>query len=112
MITKSIFAVMDNMVHSFGDPFHVVHEQDAVRAFTTAALDKQTYIGKFPREFELRRIGMFNVETGEITSHAPEFIISGIQVIRDSNNDFARQMGTVDDFLVGAAAEQSKVDKF
>lgn len=83
-----VHAVYDKKMGIHLSPFFVKHVVEAIRSMSTIARDKNTSIGRFPEDYELRHVGNFNEETGEIF---PTLTITGgaIQIttlIQDAQN--------------------------
>lgn len=65
MITK-VFSIFDAKAAVYGPPFFAPREAIAIRSFTDLANDRSTTISRHPEDFDLRLIGEFNDETGEL----------------------------------------------
>lgn len=67
-----VFAVYDSKARVYGQPFFVVNEGLAVRAFQSSCNDPTTELNKYPEDFSLFRLGTFNDENGELRSELPK----------------------------------------
>ena len=73
---KGLFAVYDTTANLYENPFVAVNKAVAVRSFGQACQDVKTPMNQFPKEFRLALIGIYDDETGVITSNVPETIAS------------------------------------
>lgn len=62
------FAVFDVKAEMYSTPIFVKAKIDALRSFTEAANDKSTAIGKYPGDFKLVQLGLFDDASGEFVS--------------------------------------------
>lgn len=65
MVTK-MFAVFDSKAKCYGVPFFFAATGLAVRAFTELTNDEKSTICKYPADFSLHEIGVFDDATGEV----------------------------------------------
>lgn len=67
-----IYAVKDNAVDAFSQPFYSPTNGSALRAFADHVNEKGTPANKHARDFSLYCIGTFDEHTGSITGTTPE----------------------------------------
>lgn len=80
-----IVSVYDSKANGFHAPFHVRVEALAVRWFQTQLLDRATDFGKFPEDFTLMSLGIFDDATGEhLPWEAPKSIVTGIVALSNA----------------------------
>lgn len=58
------FAVYDVKAEMFSTPIFVKAKIDAIRSFTDAANDKANAVGKYPGDFKLVQLGLFDDASG------------------------------------------------
>lgn len=66
-----IYAIYDYKVESYSNFFIVSHDTHAERMFADVARDKETIIGRNPKDFALVRIGKIDTNTGKVTPEEP-----------------------------------------
>jgi len=62
-----VYSVFDKKVGAYAQPFFVSHEQVALRAFAAAVQDKELTIGKFPEDYALYCLGVFDDASGSLS---------------------------------------------
>lgn len=62
-----VYAVFDKKVGAYAQPFFVTHEQVALRSFAAACQDKDLTIGKFPEDYALYQVGVFDDASASLT---------------------------------------------
>lgn len=70
MILKA-FAFLDLKAGMFGTPFFMAHAGQAIRAATDLGSDSSTTVGRHPADFQLCEIGLFDDQTGQLSSVTP-----------------------------------------
>lgn len=69
MRQRILVAVRDVKVGEFG-PLMVLHNQaEAKRVYLHAMSDSKSQLGKFPTDYTLHELGLFDPENGRITPH-------------------------------------------
>lgn len=66
-----IYAIYDYKIDEFNNVFTVQHDAQAERMFVDAAADKETMIGRHPRDFALVRLGTVETESGKLYAEEP-----------------------------------------
>lgn len=63
-----IYSVMDRKLREFGQLMLARTEEAMLRELVTGVRSNpESYIGKYPEDFDLYHLGWFNPETGELT---------------------------------------------
>jgi len=83
MITHA-FAVFDKDTGTFATPFFQPHMALAIRAFKQIANDEGTTINRNPESFDLRYLGTFNDQTGELINDGPSIVATATGVVEPS----------------------------
>ena len=76
-----LFSIYDRKTKCFMSPFVARTEIDAVRQITQSLKDPQmaeTPVGQHPADFDLRRIGDFDDETGQIVPLIPSHLVASL----------------------------------
>lgn len=76
-----LFSIFDRKTKCFMAPFVARTETDAVRQITQSLRDPQmreTPVGQHPEDFDLRRVGAFDDETGQIEPLTPAYLVANI----------------------------------
>lgn len=74
---RPVISVYDRKTGLFSAPFTVRHIGDAIREWDLVRKDTNTKIGKNPEDFDLRQIGHFDEQTGELVSMKPATQLAG-----------------------------------
>jgi hypothetical protein len=78
----SLYSVRDNKVSAYGKPFPEANNIQATRGLQIAVNTKEIQLSIFPEDFDLYKVGVFDDQTGEITTQKPEFIISAVSLVK------------------------------
>lgn len=77
MVLK-VFSIFDEKGVVFGQPFYMLHNGEALRAFADLVADPQTTVNKHPDDYKLYLLGEFDNFSGKFESlRTPEFIAHG-----------------------------------
>lgn len=82
-MTYGIYSVRDNKV-GFGAPFVDMSNQTAIRGFAFAVNQKSEVMSFAPEDYDLYRVGSFDTEKGEVEHCMPEFLVSGVSMMKDA----------------------------
>lgn len=92
---QKIMSVKDTKAGRYGALICVVREQEALRALqNTVNGPDNNDIAKYPSDFELYELGVFNEETGKIVYTEPRFIINCGALVKNTELDALRQRVT------------------
>lgn len=75
----NIYAIRDNQVAAFSQPFYSQTNGSALRAFSDHVNENGTPANKHPQDFDLYQLGTYDDQTGAITSMTPVRIGSAIE---------------------------------
>lgn len=64
-----VYSVFDSKAEAFLQPFFMQAKGQAIRGFTELANDKNHQFGKFPEDYTLFELGIFDDQKGLIVSH-------------------------------------------
>lgn len=80
---QSVFSIFDAKAAAFMQPFFSVNEATARRAVAQALLAPDSMLGKFPEDYTLMRVGMFDDEKGQL--HAVELptVVCPVAALRE-----------------------------
>lgn len=86
-----MYATYDRKAAVYLAPFFVQHEPEALRAFTEAVVSSDTPLSQYPADFDLFRIGNFELETGhlDVEPH-PVPVINGLVALTASQAERRR----------------------
>lgn len=73
-----IYAVKDNAIETYGNPFFVKAQGAAIRSFMDECKNTESAFNKHPADYDLYHLGEYNEETGLITSNEPERVARAI----------------------------------
>lgn len=66
------FSLLDTQAGAYHQPFFMVHVAQAMRAVVDLAQDPNTTVGRYPADFALCLVGVFDDATGRFTPQQPE----------------------------------------
>lgn len=78
---KFVFAVRDNAVEAFGQPFFCRARGEAVRSFIDETKNKESNFHKHPADYDLYYIGLYNEETGTLEAQPHERVARALDFI-------------------------------
>lgn len=64
------YCLYDIKVSTYGLPFFLHHDHDAFRMLYEAGMDQRTNVHKFPYDYVLYKVGMYDQATGSFENHA------------------------------------------
>lgn len=70
-----MFSMHDAKAGIYSQPFYAPNRAVAQRHFQAAMDDPQSMVSKFPADFRLYEVGVFNDVTGVVLSHDPAVLI-------------------------------------
>ena len=77
-----IFSVYDEKAETYSLPLTHSSVQVAIRSFTAAVKNPQSFIHQFPSDYALYHIGSFDEDTSEIKSFSqPRFIVRASEIM-------------------------------
>lgn len=65
------FSLLDMKTGIFNTPFFMSHVGQAIRAVTDLGQDKNTTPGRYPTDFALYEVGLWDDQTAQLTTIAP-----------------------------------------
>ncbi|WNK13535.1 MAG: nonstructural protein [Microvirus sp.] len=74
-----IYSLRDTKADAFAQPFFAPNRSVAIRNYLAASEDPASIISRFPGDFSLYEIGLFDDNTGIIESHPLPQLISPTQ---------------------------------
>lgn len=86
-----MYAVKDIKSEMFSTPHFLSSDGVAIRSFSQACEDPQTDLNKFPSDFSLYHIGLFNVETGFIEPVQPKQIANASEFVQKVSQEALSQ---------------------
>lgn len=89
MITK-IYSILDTVAQVYSQPFYMINDGMAIRAFSNEANDEKSNVCKYPEQFQLMLIGELNDKTAEIKSIQPKTIGLAVEFKHPDDNVYDR----------------------
>jgi len=88
-MTENVYAIYDDGIKSFGNPFHFSTDEEAIRTFNNLVNhETQTNVYRHPSDFHLYKIGTYERSVGKFTNPEPhEKIVSGISLKKPVADD-------------------------
>lgn len=82
MSKKNLYQTYDKIADTTVGPIIAEYRDEAaIRLFSDAVQDPESFIGKHPNDYEIRRIGIQDTTNGQITDTTIEPIVSGSQIL-------------------------------
>lgn len=82
---QKVFCVRDAKVEAYLKPFFVRTLGEAERAFTDMANNQDTQIGKYPTDFALYYLGVYDDESGKFGTGEPQHCMNAVDCVSGSN---------------------------
>lgn len=73
-----MYAIFDDKAKTFTQPIFRTQDGMATRDFATLVNDQDTPFGKYPADYTLFKVGMFDDGTGEVENQPPENLGNGV----------------------------------
>lgn len=74
-MTVSVYSIFDVKGKSFANPYFMLHDGQALRAFSDVVEDKSTVIARHPSDYKLYKIGTYDPTSGVLVGlPVPEFL--------------------------------------
>lgn len=80
-MNRPMYAVHDVKAGLYMVPFFSLNDAMAMRSFVAACRTESQDIGKFPLDFSLHRVGVFDEEKGIVEPEGPVFLMSGAEAL-------------------------------
>ena len=81
MARLKVYSIHDVASKAYAQPFTQQADGEAARTFTDIAIDPQSKIGKFPKDYTLWRIGTFETNSGMLKEEIPEQLMTAMEAI-------------------------------
>jgi len=78
-----VFSIYDEKALTYGLPFFSPTEGIAKRMFNSLVNDPGSNVNKYPGDFKLYFIGIYNENTAELESTTPLYLAVGTQYVSD-----------------------------
>lgn len=76
-----VYSVRDSKTEVFGSPFLQKSQGEAERSFQALTNDPQTFVGKYPEDFDLYYLGRYDDNSGQFKLlDTPKHLMKAIQV--------------------------------
>lgn len=82
---QKMFTIYDSKAFAYLPPFFLHREEMAQRAFQEACNSPTHQFGKFPADYTLFKIGVFDDETAVCVTFAPENLGNGLAMLKPEN---------------------------
>lgn len=77
LVENVLCSVFDQKARLFSAPFTSATVETAVRDFGRAVSDTRNMVDKWPADYVLYGVGLFNTETGTVSPHMPQLLAHG-----------------------------------
>lgn len=79
---KNIYSIYDEKAKVFLVPFFTENDLTAARLLTSAAVDKNSFLGQYPKDYKVYKIGQFDEETGYILpADKPDYCFAIVDLV-------------------------------
>ena len=106
---KVLFCVYDSKSGQHGMPFVMESDEAAKRSFldSLAEVRMPTLLSKFPSDYELRRLGSYDTESGELSGEKPVLIANAATFGVELANEIQKRKDLmIDEHALRAAEEK------
>ena len=106
---KFLFCVFDIKSGQHGLPFVMESDESAKRSFldSLAEVRMPTLLSKFPSDYELRRLGSYDTQTGELVGEKPVFVANAATYGVDLVNEIQKRKDLmIDEHALRVAEEK------
>lgn len=79
-----VYAIFDKKANNFDLPFFMPNNAMAVRSFINACKEEKNNLHNFPEDFCLKKVALFNQETGEFEKTKQVTLIEASSVINEN----------------------------
>lgn len=95
MSSVKMYCVRDVKVGGFNNPFCFVNDAVAVRSFEALVNEpsQESMISKYPGDYDLYCVGIFDQDTGLMSSMQPEHVISAAALVKTPGDPSSSRMG-------------------
>lgn len=78
---KRIYTIRDSKAEIFNQPFYYNTHGEAERAFKQLVMDEKSSISKFPEDYDLYYLGLYDDNSGKIESlDTPQHVIKAVNL--------------------------------
>lgn len=83
----TMYSLLDGKSKVYSKPFYANNDGEALRSFADAVNNKDLLCGKYPEDFSLFRVGVWDDVDGFVTSSdaVPFYIAKGIDFVKVNN---------------------------
>lgn len=96
MQTKNLYAIRDIKTDLYDSPFDAPNDATAKRFFTRV-LSSVPLMSEHPEDFSLHSVGAYNSHTAEIVPSTVQFIASGLECIKNIQQEMDDEKTQVSD---------------
>lgn len=76
-----VFSIRDQKAAAFGMPFFQKTKGEAIRNFQELSKDEKSLVAKYPEDFDLYHVGVYDDQTGLVKSlDTPQHVIKAVEV--------------------------------
>lgn len=99
MQANQVYAVYDRKAQYYLPPFVCRGDAEATRMFSEAVMTSETPISQYPADFDLVKVGSFDLETGVLTpENIPTLMLNGLVALTEAQRQrsrYATVLGTI-----------------
>lgn len=100
MQANQVYAVYDRKAQYYLPPFTARGDAEASRMFTDAVMTSETPISQYPADFDLVKVGSFDLDTGVLTpEQPPRLMVNGLVCLTEAQRQrsrYATVLGTIE----------------
>lgn len=107
---RILFCVYDTKSGQHGNPFIMESDESAKRSFldSLAEVRMPTLLSKFPTDYELRRLGTYDTETGELSPEKPALVANAATFGAELSNEIQKRK----DLMISEHALRAAEEKY
>ncbi len=81
---QQIYSIKDLKVGTYSSPFFATHDQVAIRNASDVVNDEKTTLNKWPADFELWNLGIFD-DSGKFIDNNPTIVCTLVSLVKNEN---------------------------
>ncbi len=83
---QQIYSIKDLKVGTYSSPFFATHDQVAIRNASDVVNDEKTTLNKWPSDFELWNLGIFD-DSGKFIDNNPTIVCTLVSLLKTNNGN-------------------------
>lgn len=95
---QNIYAIYDSKAMEYSLPITERTDAHMVRAWGKAVLDPEHHYNIYANDFSLQKIGTYNRENGQCTSHEPQLIVAAHELLAQLTHEITQRENQINNW--------------